>query len=614
MVVIVGAGFAGVEAAWALASRGVPVILYEMRPQRMTPAHTTDHFAELVCSNSFKSKSPTSPAGQLKKEMEALGSIVLATAYEHEVPAGEALGVDREAFGAAITKKLEEHPLIEIRREEFTPEMADEIVQAFSPPSIFPEMEGGVRGGRSKIQNPKCSALILATGPLTSPEMAEWLAQMSDRQHLYFYDAVSPTVEASSLDRSIIFAQSRYDKGEGDDYLNCPFNKEEYEAFVRELVAAERAPIHAFEAGGVRGDAVVDDGYRLKSDRLTAIGDQQSSIIDQQAEALSESPPLEGEGCERSEQGRGGNSTVSAHTANADLEEPSDNHQSPIHNPRSETLSESLPLEGEGCERSEQGRGDLPPLTPPSISGKMEGGASNPKSKIENPKSTEERYLEKIKYFAGCTPIEAIAEKGARSLAFGNFKPVGLTDPRTGRRPWAALQLRPENKEKTLYSLVACQTRLKWGEQKRIFRMVPGMENAEFVRFGVIHRNTYIEAPKTLNANLEMKDVPGLFIAGQLTGVEGYVESAAMGIYAGLCVLQKLAGKEPAIPPRSCAYGSLVSHLQDDTEREFAPMNINWGLFPEPETPIRDKGQKRAWKLEQANKVFEKWFLEYGTV
>lgn len=532
VVVVVGAGFAGVEAAWALASRGVSVVLYEMRPQRMTPAHTTDFFAELVCSNSFKSKLATSPAGQLKKEMEALGSIVLSTAYEHEVPAGEALGVDRDAFGAAITKKLEEHPLIEIRREEFTPAMADAIVQGFSNsrnqgglPPLIPLSISGKKEGGDPI--PKCEALILATGPLTSPEMAEWLAQMTDREHLYFYDAVSPTVEASSLDMSIIFAQSRYDKGGGDDYLNCPFNKEEYEAFVRELVAAERAPIHAFEAGGVRGDAVVDEGYRLGSDDRSA-------------------PPP------------------------------------------SSLRSQTSPLNGEE-------------LGPEHVT------VDDHQSELNDPQSLEQRYLEKIKYFAGCTPIEAIAEKGARSLAFGNFKPVGLTDPRTGRRPWAALQLRPENKEKTLYSLVACQTRLKWGEQKRIFRMVPGMENAEFVRFGVIHRNTYIEAPKTLNPNLEMKEVPGLFIAGQLTGVEGYVESAAMGIYAGLCVFQKLQGREAAIPPRPCAYGSLVSHLQDDTEREFAPMNINWGLFPDPETPIRDKGVKRAWKLEQANKAFEMW-------
>ena len=467
MITVVGAGFAGVEAAWALASRGEKVRLYEMRPQRMTPAHTTSWFAELVCSNSLKSKLPTSPAGQLKTEMAALGSIVLQTALEHEVPAGEALGVDREAFGEAITCKLEENPLIEIVREEFTPALAEELLSA-----------GQI--------------VILATGPLTSPEMSDWLASLTGRKHLYFYDAVSPTVEASSLDRSIVFAQSRYDKGEGDDYLNCPFGKESYEAFVEALVSAERAPIHAFEAGGVRGETSVDEGYQL---------------------------------------------------------------------------------------------GEAP----------VGGG------------TLEERFLEKIKYFAGCTPIEAIAEKGARSLAFGNFKPVGLTDPRTGRRPWAALQLRPENKEKTLYSLVACQTRLKWGEQKRIFRMVPGMENAEFVRFGVIHRNTYLEAPKAIHETLELRDRPGLYVAGQLTGVEGYVESAAMGIYVGLSVLARIRGTEFAVPGRACAYGSLIWHPQDETEREFASMNVNWWLFPDPEEPTRDKGVKRARKLEAAKRDFAEW-------
>jgi len=453
MITVVGAGFAGVEAAWALASRGEKVRLIEMRPATMSPAHTTGWFAELVCSNSLKSKSPTSPAGQLKSEMEALGSIVLQTAYEHEVPGGQALAVDRDKFGEAITLKLREHPLIEVIDIEATPALIEEALA-------------------------KGEKVILATGPLTTPELATWLAELAGRKHLYFYDAVSPTVEASSLDRSIIFEQSRYDKG-GDDYLNCPFDKETYEAFVHELVHAERAPIHAFEAGGNRAA------------------------------------------------------------------------------PESER---------------------------------------------------EESFIEKIKYFAGCTPIEAIAEKGARSLAFGNFKPVGLTDPRTGRRPWAALQLRPENKEKTLYSLVACQTRLKWGEQKRVFQMIPGMENAEFVRYGVIHRNTYIEAPTLLTPFLEMRAKPGLFIAGQLTGVEGYVESAAMGILAALCLL----GLD-TLPPRSTAYGSLLSHLQDQTDREFAPMNINWGLFPEPDMPPakkRDKGRVRELKIENAQNGLIEWLAQ----
>ena len=477
MVVVVGAGFAGVEAAWAAASRGVRVKLYEMRPLKMTPAHTTGLFAELVCSNSFKSKLPTSPAGLLKEEMLSLGSLVISAAMEHEVPGGEALAVDREAFGRAITVKIEEHPNIEVVREEFTPEDAERLLQ--------------VRDPRSEIRD----SLILATGPLTSPTLAEWLAHKTGRNHLYFYDAVSPTVEASSLNGNIIFAQSRYDKGAGDDYLNCPFEKDNYYAFVDALVGAERAPIHAFEAGG-------------KRDEPLPLG------------AVVRAPEGEGVGV---------------------------------------------------------------------------GG------------SYETAFVEKLKYFAGCTPIEIIAEGGRDSLRFGNFKPVGLTDPRTGRRPYAALQLRPENKEKTLYSLVACQTRLKWREQKRVFRMVPGLENAEFVRYGVIHRNTFIEAPKTLTPQLEMRDAPGLFITGQLTGVEGYVESAAMGIYSGIVAALREQGREVTSPPRETAYGSLINHLQDGTPREFAPMNINWGLLPDPEQPTRDKGVKRAMKLQAAREGFAQW-------
>lgn len=387
--------------------------------------------------------------------MSALGSLVLSVAERNRVPGGEALCVDRDAFGKEITELISSHPMIEVRREEFSPAILEDFRTNGTP-------------------------VVLATGPLTSTELSEWLADATGRKHLYFYDAVSPTVDASSLNREIVFAQSRYDKG-GDDYLNCPFDKESYEAFVEALVSAERAPIHAFEAGGVRGE-------------------------------------------------------------NPDF---------------------NMPL--------------------------------------------EERFLEKIKYFAGCTPIEAIAEKGARSLAFGNFKPVGLTDPRTGRRPWAALQLRPENKEKTLYSLVACQTRLRFGEQKRVFQMVPGLENAEFVRYGVIHRNTYIEAPTALNASLELKSRPGVYVSGQLTGVEGYVESAAMGIYVGLQLARKLKGEAEIFPDRTTAYGSLLAHLQDEIEREFAPMNINWGILPDPAEPTRDKGIKRAKKIEAAMNGLTDW-------
>ncbi len=443
---VIGAGFAGVEAAWGLAERGATVRLIEMRPAQSTPAHTTGYFAEFVCSNSLKSNAPTSPAGLLKEEMRALGSIVLKIAAEFSVPGGEALCVDRERFGQAISDAVRAHPRIDV----------------VSKAADVDDVDEGLASG----------PVVIATGPLTTDGLSSWLAEITGRRHLYFYDAVSPTVDASTIDRSVAFAQSRYDKG-GDDYLNCPMNNEEYLAFVAALKSAERVPLHAFEAGGVRsGDGAADGGF-----------------------------------------------------------------------------------------------------------------------------------LEKVKYFAGCTPIEAIADGGDMSLAFGNFKPIGLTDPRTGRRPYAAIQLRPENQELSLYSLVACQNRLRFGEQKRVFRMVPGLQHAEFVRYGVIHRNTYVDAPQVLD-RLELREVPGVFLAGQLCGVEGYVESAAMGIVAALRVL------EPSrpLPPRETALGSLLGHLADPTDREFAPMNINWGLLPEPEGDTRDKALRKEKKLERARAAFSAWY------
>ncbi len=450
IVEVIGAGFAGVEAAWACAELGMAVRLYEMRPQVTSPAHTTDWFAELVCSNSLKSKLPTSPAGLLKAEMSALGSVVLQVASQHEVPGGEALAVNRNEFGRAITKLISNHSLIEIVREEWIPD---------------------------RHWNPELPTII-ATGPLSSNPVSEWLAKLTGRKHLHFYDAVSPTVEASSINLDVAFAQSRYDKG-GDDYLNCPMEKDEYFRFVDELVRAERVPIRAFEAGGVR--------------------------------------------------------------------------------------------------------------------------------ETDTQEELQEVFLEKVKYFSGCTPIEAIAEKGPRSLAFGNFKPIGLTDPRTGRRPYAALQLRPENVEKSLYSLVACQNRLRFGEQKRVFQLIPGLESAEFVRYGVIHRNTYVDSPRVLNPNLSLKSQPNVFLAGQLTGVEGYVESAAMGILCGLIVHRKMDLKEFELPPSETALGALLKHLANNETKEFSPMNVNWGLLPEPEFVIKDKSLKRAWKLEQAHTSFKEW-------
>jgi methylenetetrahydrofolate--tRNA-(uracil-5-)-methyltransferase len=413
-------------------------MLYEMRPSKMTEAHNTGYLAELVCSNSFKSQNPDSPAGQLKAEMVALGSVMIPIATKHSVPGGEALAVDRDMFAAEMTQLIERHNNIEVIREEFDP-------------ATFDHSQG---------------PLVIATGPLSSEPISAWLANVTGREHLYFYDAVSPTVTAESVDRTVAWEQSRYDKGDAA-YLNCPFTKEEYEEFIDAVLNAEQAPLHGFEKG---------------------------------------------------------------------------------------------------------------------------------------------------KYFEGCMPIEEIARRGRESLRFGNFKPVGLTDPRTGKRAYAVLQLRPENREKTLYSLVACQTRMKWGAQKEVLQRIPGLRNAEFVRFGVIHRNTYVDSPRVLRPDLtinpERSSIPSgsvTFIAGQITGVEGYVESGATGILAGINAAKALQGQTRATPPRSSAYGCLVSHITNTDTDEFSPMNINWGLFPDPEPPIRDKGARRTAKLENARDAFARW-------
>lgn len=432
MIKVVGGGFAGVEAAWAAANRGQQVELYEMRPSKMTPAHQTDFLAELVCSNSFKSLNPDSPSGQLKSEMDALGSIMLNVARKHAVPGGEALCVERNGFANEVTDMIQSHPNIRIVREEWTPEkLTDDIT-------------------------------IIATGPLTSETLSNWLISETGNENLYFYDAVSPTIEADSLDMTIVWEQSRYDKGDSA-YINCPFTKDEYDAFIDALLEADQAVQHEFEQG---------------------------------------------------------------------------------------------------------------------------------------------------KYFEGCMPIEEIARRGRESLAFGNFKPVGLTDPRTGKRPHAVVQLRPENREKTLYSMVACQTRMKWGDQKRVLSMIPGLKSAEFVRMGVIHRNTYLNSPLILNGFLQFQKHPNMLFAGQITGVEGYVESGAIGILAGINATFMSNGEQLLLPPRASAYGCLISHVTNKDTPDFSPMNINWGLFPKPDVQIRDKGARRIAQLTAARKAFHSWHEE----
>ena len=414
----------------------------------MTAVHKTGDLAELVCSNSFKSNLLTSAAGVLKEEMRRLGSVILPIAEKHRVPAGEALAVDREPFAREVTQAVESHPNITVRHEEI-------------------------------CELPVSRPLIIATGPLTSDCLAARMREIAG-ESLYFYDAVAPTVTLDSLDLTKIYRASRRGKNDPSDqsvrsdlsdnaisaqcptdladdgdYLNCPLDKDEYQAFHRELSNAE------------------------------------GSIA---------------------------------------------------HNPDDE----------------------------------------------------------KIIYFEMCMPVEEMARRGERTLAFGPMKPIGLVDPRTGRRPYAVVQLRQENKEGTLWGLVGFQSRLKWGEQKRIFRMIPGLANAEFIRFGVMHRNTYVNAPETLDLKMEVKNQPGLYLAGQITGVEGYLESAAIGIVAGLNAQRQVAGKPPALLPRETALGSLCHYLVETNPRRFAPMNTNFGIMPELPQPVRDKREKARRKAEIA--------------
>ena len=421
-ITIIGGGLAGSEAAWQAANAGAKVRLIEMRGVRPTPVHTGDRLAELVCSNSLKSNLLTNAAGLLKEEMRRLDSLIVAAGDASSVPAGEALAVDRDLFAACITGKLESHPNITVERGEVT--TIDE----------------------SRVH-------IVATGPLTSDALAAEVGRLTGQSQLFFYDAVAPTLDASTINRDIAFAASRYDKGD-PAYLNCPFTKDEYEAFYAALMSAELAPLHEHEF--------------------------------------------------------------------------------------------------------------------------------------------------KVPYFEGCLPIEVMAARGPKTLSFGPMKPVGLTDPRTGRRPWACLQLRQENRAATLYSMVGFQTRMKWGDQKRVFRLIPGLEDAEFVRYGVIHRNTYIQSPQVLADTLQMRAYPNVFFAGQITGVEGYVESAAVGILAGRNAARHGLGQPLLTLPETTMLGALANYVAHYDGKDFQPMNANWGIVPPLPERIRDKKEKNALLAERA--------------
>ncbi len=413
-ITIIGGGLAGSEAAWQAANAGARVRLCEMRGVVKTPVHQTDRFAELVCSNSLKSNSITNAAGLLKEEMRRLDSLIVAAADAASVPAGDALAVDRDLFAGYITGKLEGHPRIAIAREEVP------------------------RINESRVH-------IIATGPLTSDALAQDVGRLTGTEQLAFYDAVAPTIDATTINRDKVFAASRYDKGD-PAYLNCPFTKDEYDIFYDALMHAELAPI----------------------------------------------------------------------------------------------------AEHEG----------------------------------------------KIPYFESCMPIEAMAARGPKTLCFGPMKPVGLNDPHTGRRPWAVVQLRQENRAATLYSMVGFQTRMKWGDQKRVLRLIPGLEEAEFVRFGVIHRNTYIQSPQVLTDTLQMKSYPHVFFAGQITGVEGYVESAATGILAGRNAARHVLGQPLVTLPADTMLGALVDYVAHYDGKDFQPMNSNWGIVPPLPERIRDKKLK----------------------
>ncbi len=412
-VIVIGAGLAGSEAAWQIAAAGVDVELYEMRPKVMSPAHHGGLFAELVCSNSLRAAALENAVGLLKEEMRQLDSLIMKAADACRVPAGGALAVDRDAFGAYVTRSLADHSRVRVVTEEVT----------------------ALPAGRP---------VVVASGPLTSPALAAAIGELTGEEYLYFYDAAAPIVSGDSLDMDVIYRASRYGKGD-DDYLNCPLSQEEYERFWHELTHAATAPVKAFE---------------------------------------------------------------------------------------------------------------------------------------------------KTVFFEGCMPVEAMAARGVDTLRFGPLKPVGLRDPRSGALPYAVVQLRQDNAAATLYNMVGFQTHLKWLEQERVFRMIPGLGRAEFVRFGVMHRNTYLNSPRILAPTLAMRTEPGLFFAGQITGVEGYVESAAAGLVAGRNAARAAKGLEPVVFPSATAHGALCRYITTADPAGFQPMNVNFGLLPPLEARIRDKKEK----------------------
>lgn len=426
-VIIIGAGLAGCEAAVRIADAGFMVELVEMKPLKKSPAHKMDSFAELVCSNSLKADRISSAAGLLKAEMRYFNSVCLDAAEKCSVPAGGALAVDRDEFSKIITQRILEHPNISVIK-------------------------------RIETQIPDDSVCLVATGPLTDDGLANHIRELCGNQTLSFFDAAAPIITAESIDMSIAFCASRYDKGDAD-YINCPMTKDEYTAFYNELVSAQTAELHSFEKD--------------------------------------------------------------------------------------------------------------------------------------------------VTVYEGCMPIEIMAKRGEDSIRFGPLKPVGLRDPRTGNRPWAVVQLRKENHDGTLYNIVGFQTNLKFSEQKRVFSLIPGLANAEFMRYGVMHRNTFIDSPRLLSSNLSLKSNPKVFFAGQITGFEGYMESAACGILAGENIIRYLRGEEPLCLPEFTMLGGLLGYVTDETVKDFQPMGANFGIVPALDVRIKDKVERYTKLSERSLEWFK---------
>ncbi|MCB9432778.1 MAG: methylenetetrahydrofolate--tRNA-(uracil(54)-C(5))-methyltransferase (FADH(2)-oxidizing) TrmFO [Ardenticatenaceae bacterium] len=435
-LIVIGGGLAGTEAAWQAAELGVHVKLVEMRPRQQTPAHVSDRLAELVCSNSLGSDLVHKAPGLLKAELRGLGSLILRCAAETAVPAGSSLAVDREGFGERVTAAIENHPNIELVREEVT-----------------------------AVPDQPC---IIASGPLTSPALTADIAGLSGKDHLYFYDALSPIVAIESVDMNIAFRKSRYDEGEQDDgdYINCPLNREEYDAFCAALLAAETITLKQFEQ--------------------------------------------------------------------------------------------------------------------------------------EDPH-----------FFEGCMPIEVMAARGQKALAFGPMRPVGLIDPRTGKRPFAVVQLRQDNLAGSLYNIVGFQTNLRWGDQARVLRLIPGLEKAEFMRYGMMHRNTYINAPTMLHPTMQYRNRADLFFAGQIVGVEGYVGNAGSGLLAGINAARLLQGQHPVILPTTTMMGALAHYVTHAEAKSFQPMKANFGLFAPPQQQI-GKSERYRWYAERALTALRRFARESG--